>query len=105
MPTASSIGAQKLGHPVPLSNFVSEEKSSRPQPAQTNCPSLFSTFSGLRPRALGPVLAKHLKLFRRQGLPPFLVGVDDVEHVLAHASSVMRRRGDANARQNFLLDS
>src|SRR5688572_22225837 len=30
------------------------------------------------PSALGPVLAKHVKLFRRQGLPPFLVGVDDV---------------------------
>jgi len=32
--TASSSGAQKLGHPVPLLNFVSEEKSGCPQPAQ-----------------------------------------------------------------------
>src|SRR2546427_334178 len=31
--TACSTGAQKLGHPVPLSNFVSEEKSGSPQPA------------------------------------------------------------------------
>ena len=31
---APSIGAQKLGQPVPPSNFVSDEKSGWPQPAQ-----------------------------------------------------------------------
>jgi hypothetical protein len=30
-----SMGAQKLGQPVPDSNLVSELKSSRPLPAQT----------------------------------------------------------------------
>jgi len=35
------IGAQKLGQPVPESNFVSEENSSLPQPAQTYTPSFF----------------------------------------------------------------
>jgi len=32
--TAPSSGAQKLGQPVPLSNFVSDENRSRRQPAQ-----------------------------------------------------------------------
>jgi len=30
----STIGRKKLGQPVPESNFVSDEKSSFPQPAQ-----------------------------------------------------------------------
>ena len=33
------IGAQKLGQPVPESNFVSEENNSFPQPAHTYVPS------------------------------------------------------------------
>jgi hypothetical protein len=33
---APSIGAQKLGQPVPLSNLVFEENSGRSQPAQAN---------------------------------------------------------------------
>jgi hypothetical protein len=33
VPTAFSSGAQKLGQPVPLSNFVADEKLSRAQPA------------------------------------------------------------------------
>ena len=32
--TAPSSGASKLGHPVPLLNFVSEAKSAWPHPAQ-----------------------------------------------------------------------
>ena len=47
LPTASSSGAQKLGQPVPLSNFVSDEKSARPQPAQAKVPRRCSSFSGL----------------------------------------------------------
>src|SRR5271170_3249167 len=39
VPTAESFsGTQKLGHPVPLSNLVSEEKRLRLQPAQTKTP-------------------------------------------------------------------
>ena len=34
VPMAPSSGAQKLGQPVPLSNFVSEEKRCSSQPAQ-----------------------------------------------------------------------
>jgi len=30
----SKTGAKKLGHPVPESNFASEEKRGRPQPTQ-----------------------------------------------------------------------
>ena len=45
--TAFSIGAQKLGQPVPLSNFVADEKLSRPQPAHANVPRRFSCSSGL----------------------------------------------------------
>jgi hypothetical protein len=33
-----SIGSQKLGQPVPESNFVSAEKSSAPQPAHRYTP-------------------------------------------------------------------
>src|SRR6266542_4489881 len=41
--------AQKLGHPVPLSNFVSDEKTGRPQPAHRYTPARCSLFSGLDP--------------------------------------------------------
>ena len=37
------------GQPVPLSNFISEVKIGRPQPAQTNTPGRFSRSSGLVP--------------------------------------------------------
>src|SRR4051812_9552938 len=42
-----SIGAQKLGQPVPESNFWSALKSVRPQAAQTNTPFWWTLFSGL----------------------------------------------------------
>src|SRR5271169_776162 len=45
--TASASGSQKLGHPVPLSNFVFEEKSGQSQPAQANVPARFSCNNGL----------------------------------------------------------
>jgi len=35
VPMAPSIGVQKLGHPVPLSNLVSDEKRGNSQPAHT----------------------------------------------------------------------
>src|SRR4051794_9476476 len=42
-----SIGAQKLGQPVPESNFWSALKSVRPQAAQTNTPFWWMLFNGL----------------------------------------------------------
>ena len=47
VPTAWGRGAQKLGQPVPLSNFVVEENKSRSQPAQAKLPVRFSCSSGL----------------------------------------------------------
>jgi len=47
--TAASSGAEKLGQPVPLSNFAADEKSGWPQPAQVNVPSRFSPFNALEP--------------------------------------------------------
>src|SRR3970282_2761489 len=44
--TAPSIGAQKLGHPVRLSYFVSDAKRGRSQPAQTNVPRPYSLCRG-----------------------------------------------------------
>jgi hypothetical protein len=46
-PTAPSSGAQKLGQPVWLSNFVVEENRSRAQPAQAKVPARCSSSSGL----------------------------------------------------------
>ena len=45
--TACSRGRQKLGQPVPLSNFVLEANSSRPHPAHLKTPSRCSRFKGL----------------------------------------------------------
>src|SRR5260370_8907116 len=47
VPTAPSIGVQKLGHPVPLSYFVVEENRSSSQPAQAKLPRRFSCSSAL----------------------------------------------------------
>src|SRR5277367_5007961 len=47
VPTAPSRGAQKLGHPVPLSNLVAELNRSRSQPAQVKVPRRSSCSSGL----------------------------------------------------------
>src|SRR6202790_4287366 len=49
LPTAFSSGWEKLGQPVPLSNFVSEENSGRSQPAQAKMPLRCSFNSGLEP--------------------------------------------------------
>jgi hypothetical protein len=38
VPTALSSGAQKLGHPVPLSYFVADEKSGCAHAAHKNVP-------------------------------------------------------------------
>ena len=47
VPIAPSSGAQKLGQPVPLSNFVVDENRSRSQPAQVKLPRRCSVSSGL----------------------------------------------------------
>src|SRR5262245_26499894 len=47
VPTALSSGAQKLGQPVRLSNFVVDENRSRSQPAQAKLPRRFSCRRGL----------------------------------------------------------
>ena len=55
--TALSMGAQKLGHPVPLSNFVLDKYTGRRQPAQENVPARCSLLSGLEKALSGaPVL-------------------------------------------------
>ena len=41
---SSAIGSQKLGQPVPESNFVSELNSSCPHPAQRYVPPAFSSW-------------------------------------------------------------
>ena len=45
--TELSIGAQKLGQPVRLSNFVFDEKFGKLQPTQENTPDRASCSSGL----------------------------------------------------------
>src|SRR5947209_9588061 len=56
VPTASGRGCQKLGQPVPLSYFVSEENSGRSQPAHAKVPLRFSALSGLVPGRSVPCL-------------------------------------------------
>ena len=45
--TAPSSGIQKLGQPVPLSNFESDENSGSPQPAHAKVPRRRSASNGL----------------------------------------------------------
>src|SRR6266851_4026337 len=49
VPTAPSSGAQKLGHPVRLSNLVSEENRGRSHPAQWYAPGPYSLSRALVP--------------------------------------------------------
>jgi hypothetical protein len=56
--TAFAMGAQKLGHPVPLSNFASDVNNSWPQPAHRKTPARCSAFNGLVP-------ARSVPCFRR----------------------------------------
>ena len=46
---ASGSVSKKLGHPVPLSYFMSVVNSACPQAAHANVPGRFSSFSGLVP--------------------------------------------------------
>src|SRR5436190_1201641 len=56
VPIAFGNGCQKLGQPVPLSYFVSEENSGRPQPAHAKVPLRFSALRGLVPGRSVPCL-------------------------------------------------
>src|SRR6187551_3722603 len=51
---APSTAWSKLGQPVPLSNFVSDENSTCPQAAHRNWPARFSRLRGLDPRLSVP---------------------------------------------------
>ena len=42
---SGAIGSQKLGHPVPESNFALDEKSASPHPAHANTPRRASSSS------------------------------------------------------------
>src|SRR5258705_12287437 len=66
---APGIVVKKLGHPVPLSNFIAEVKSGRPQPAHANTPGRFSRSSGLVP-ALGALVTQHVVGRGRQAFFP-----------------------------------
>src|SRR5690606_41317258 len=46
VPMAPGIWSQKLGQPVPLSNFLSASNNAWSQPAHRNVPARFSSLSG-----------------------------------------------------------
>src|ERR1700675_3652976 len=56
VPTALGSGAKKLGQPVPLSNFVDDSNSEKPQAAQAYMPARCSLLSGLVPARSVPCL-------------------------------------------------
>ena len=89
VPTASSSGSQKLGHPVRLSYFVAEENRGWSQAAQANVPARFSSSRGLLKARSVPWPPKHPILFRRQRRAPGLVCLLDRKAVLDY-----RRRFD-----------
>jgi hypothetical protein len=64
--TAPSSSAQKLGHPVPLLNLVSEVKSGWPQSAQWQTPGPYCLSSGLHPapHVVDDPLAAELALWK-----------------------------------------
>jgi hypothetical protein len=100
VPTALSRGRQKLGHPVPLSNLVSEENSGRPHPAKANTPARFLAIQRAAVGPFGSMLPKHGILSRRQQLPPFGIGVHGFECFAGlHRRPVVRQAHNAEQRQ------
>ena len=69
-------GSQKLGHPVPLSNFLEELNNGNSQPAHRKTPSLFSLFKGLL-KALS--VPSSLKTWKASGDNRFLQSSFDNE--------------------------
>ena len=75
--TALSSGAQKLGQPVPLSNFGlrREQRQVAAGAGEGAVAMLLQQRAGERP--FGAFLAQHVVLRRRQKLVPFRVSVGD----------------------------
>ena len=72
---SATAGSVKLGQPEPESNFVSEENSSAPQPAQRYTPSSWqSQYWPVNARSV-PALRSTWVLLRRQLLAPLPVGL------------------------------
>ena len=67
---SSSIGAVKLGQPVPESNFVAASNSGAPQPAQRYVPGVFSS-------AYSPVKGRSVAFSRRTA---YCSGVSSARH-------------------------
>ena len=57
---AAGMVVKKLGQPVPLSYFISEVNSGKPQPAHAKTPGRFSLLSGLEPERSVPSSRKML---------------------------------------------
>ena len=89
VPTACvAAAAQKLGQPVPLSNFVFEENRSSVAAGAGERAAALLVQQRARERALGPGLAQHRVLIGRQQLAPLGVAVRHLE-----ALRRARRRG------------
>jgi hypothetical protein len=76
--TRPLMGSQKLGQPVPLSNFVRDSNNGSAHAAQTYVPLRFSSFNGLVYGRSVPSLAQHVELRRGQQNPPFVRGLHDL---------------------------
>src|SRR5262245_21347349 len=72
----ASAGAQKLGQPVPESNFVSDANSGAPQHTHLNMPSRFSRLSACENAGSVPCWRVTRYLLGREQLSPLLVGLD-----------------------------
>ena len=102
--TASSSGAQKLGQPVPLSNFVDEENRSEAAAGASESPAplLMQERTGERP--LGAFLAQDSVLLGRQGRAPLGVAADDVVFPADRATGIPTKQAHATRlRPNALL--
>jgi hypothetical protein len=96
VPTAFSSGFQKLGQPVPLSNFVADEKTSRSQPAQANAPRRFFMIERAGERSFGRRLSQHGVLRRGEQPAPFGIGMRHLE--LLGRDEVDSQQGSAEHR-------
>ena len=96
-PTAPSNGSQKLGQPVPLSNFVGggKEIASAAGATESSGPLLVEQRAGEWP--LGGALAQDGELIGGEQLAPFIVGVRDREQ-LAGAREHGRHQGERASR-------
>src|ERR1700692_3998487 len=84
--TALGSGAKKLGQPVPLSNFVDDSNSGKPQGAQAYMPARCSLLSGLVPGRSVPCLRMTEKV---SGANSFFHSSS--ERLIGDSGSFMRR--------------